>query len=75
MYLLFRTLNHAANSAIGTPLDFGDPLTGGASSLFGGRPTVFELAVTVGPPLLWLVAVIATARLLARGRRVPRRSV
>jgi hypothetical protein len=68
-------LNHAANSAVGAPPDFGDPLTGGASALFGGRPTVFELAVTVGPPVIWLVAVIAAACLLARSRGVARRSI
>jgi hypothetical protein len=75
MYLLFRMLNHAANSAVGTPPDLGDPLTGGASSLFGGRPTVFELAATVGPPVIWLVAVTAAACLLAGNRRVARRSI
>jgi len=69
MYLLFRMVNHAADSAVGAPPDFGDPLTGGASSLFSGRPSVFDLVVTTGPPVVWLVVVIAAARLLARYRR------
>ena len=74
IYLLFRAFNHEANAAIGYSRDFGDPLTGGSSSLFGGRPTLFELASFLGPPIAWALAVVGVARLRVRGVRASRRA-